>query len=255
MDDVILKHVQPVLQLASNEGRWNVGFNSLDTLKRLSGGSGSAAPCSAALVFRHPLEESTLFWNRGEHHKALAILSNAISRIKAEVAVGAGAGHTRILSIALCMYGTWMAATQAASTHDIIEKYFKEAIACDKGSISMGADAVVNAYFSLAQVADQQYRLYRERIASPENAAAVLMRKGLQQQITTQVVNHRKSGVLSAEDSLAKRFKHEEAEEEAEEERSKQETLPLLILAVENYVICLRTSAHHDLQVFRAYPF
>ncbi|KAH3729489.1 hypothetical protein DPMN_055461, partial [Dreissena polymorpha] len=199
------------------------------------------------------LEESMLYWARGEQDIAKHLIRSTIETLKKLRATDPTAA--RLYPEALGIYGNWLAETRSENPNIIMEQYMEKTISLFEELGEGGAGVSVDAYLSLARYADTQYQnIVNYMRSSTFEAKQSLMRESKAEAERLREVMGETAKERKAPRDVSRYLRTLEKQSEIDEhelESMNQDRNIFLLKAVENYVKCLRSGDEHNLRVFR----
>ncbi|XP_069136891.1 serine-protein kinase ATM-like isoform X2 [Argopecten irradians] len=236
VSDCLQRQLLQLVRLSSGAGRHQVAERAIGQLKSLE-------TSVLDLHITKLMEESNMFWARGEQNTAKHLMKDIILQLKKVRRKDKDAA--KYYAKVLCIYGNWLAETRSENPNVIMEDYLEKAVAMlDEAGIE--DDVALDSYLALARYADSQYQHIVNYMKSSTFEAKQNLFKKAQKEIESlkQVGDNTKEKYFIILNKQSKIDQQEIVTLEDDKGR-------FLVTAVENYIRCLRAGDRHDLRVFR----
>ncbi|EDV19270.1 uncharacterized protein TRIADDRAFT_33879, partial [Trichoplax adhaerens] len=249
--NALTKHLQMYAKLARQAGRYQLAENVLFRWKQLliKYNQDKVDICSN---WHCQLEESQLFWAKGEQDVCKCIIQSLISDIeRQQKSNGYNDNNVKALYCrALGLYGKWLGDSYSENPNNIIENYLSKSIQLLQNSIEEMQSISIDAFLSLGCYADAQYQKIVTYLKSNEFEE----KKHLIRQSKSDLELLKGTKSVNTQDN-ARRYKKlleiQSRIDESEEKQLLDDKIKFLKLAITNYIHCLQFGDDHDVRVFR----
>ncbi|XP_056139019.1 serine-protein kinase ATM [Lampris incognitus] len=242
LNSMLTNHLMELCQLARNAGNTQLAEQAISQMKQLRGGFQATANMST-----FQLEESQVFWAKGEHGLALSLLRQLIHTLEDQVDFKPALAPVYTECLRLC--GNWLAETCLESPGVILEKYLERAVQVIKGEMGVQDSRLqsqrTRAFLSLARFSDAQYQSIDNYMNSSEFETKQALLENAKKEVD--LMRERKVGTNRYTIKVKKELELDEtALSTLQADRQR-----FLCKAVENYIQCLEQGEEHDTWVFR----
>ncbi|XP_006815117.1 serine-protein kinase ATM-like [Saccoglossus kowalevskii] len=237
--DGLVKHLEYTAAIARKANRPQAAERAIFTLKQLDQQSCAS---DSSVSWSWQLEESKMYWDRGEQNTALHImmqLAEKLSKIHTR-----NRSLTNVYAQVLGIHGNWLAETHSESPNNIMTGFLEKAVNLYEAIGDTSREAM-DAYLAVGRFADSQYQTIVNYMKSTtfELKQALLKKSNAELSKLETTENQRNKYVMTL-------MKQQQFDQQ-EMDNLKFDRATYLDTAVNNYLRCLHLGDYHDMRVFR----